>query len=85
MAPITINLIKVNALNPDDLLRVKREFYTRGERFSEWADAHGFSRAMVYSVLNGRTQGRAGQAHLIAVALGLKPTCNTSSPKEPTP
>lgn len=67
-----IKLIKVDTSERDELLRVKNAFYARGERISEWAQAHGFSRAMVYSVLSGRAQGRAGQAHLIAVELGLK-------------
>jgi gp16 family phage-associated protein len=80
---IEINLIKVQDFTPDDLRRAKNAFYARGERISEWALTHGFSTAMVYSVLNGRSQGRHGQAHLIAVALGLKAPPGTGTRKEP--
>jgi len=65
-------LIKVEEINPSELARVKHQFYVRGEGISGWALAHGFSAAMVYSVLNGRCKARRGQAHRIAVALGLK-------------
>lgn len=39
---------------------------------SDWARAHGFEPAVVFALLSGRTHGRRGQAHLAAVALGLK-------------
>ncbi len=37
-----------------------------------WAKAHGFNREEVYAVLNGRSKGRHGRAHRIAVLLGIK-------------
>ena len=82
---IEIKLIKVQDFNSDDLLRTKGAFYARGERISEWALAHGFSKAMVYSVLSGRSRARHGQAHLIAVALGLKAPPVTGTRKELQP
>jgi gp16 family phage-associated protein len=69
-----VELIKVEEINPVSLAHVKHQFYVRGEGISGWALAHGFSAAMVYSVLNGRCKARRGQAHRIAVALGLKET-----------
>lgn len=77
-------MIKVETFDRDELLRIKQAFYARGERISDWAQSHGFSRALVYSVLNGRTQGRAGQAHLIAIALGLKAQPSSTTQSEAT-
>lgn len=51
---------------------VKSGFFDRGEQISDWALSRGFAPALVYSVLSGRTKGYRGQAHAIAVALGLK-------------
>lgn len=47
-------------------------FAARGVCVSEWAKQHGFRRENVYSVLAGRTRGRRGEAHAVAIALGLK-------------
>lgn len=43
-----------------------------GVSVSEWARAHGFQPPVVFAVLSGRTRGRRGQAHRVAVALQLK-------------
>lgn len=51
---------------------VKRRFEARGETITEWAEANGFSREEVYALLNGRTKGKRGRAHRIAVLLGMK-------------
>ncbi|UDF37748.1 UNVERIFIED_ORG: DNA-binding protein [Shinella sp. XGS7] len=72
LAQILVELIKVEDIDAASLARVKHQFYARGEGISGWAEANGFSAAMVYSVLNGRCKARRGQAHRIAVALGLK-------------
>lgn len=58
---------------------VKREaakqwFEEHGVSVADWAAANGFSPNHVYAVLNGRTRGRRGTAHRIAVALGIKAT-----------
>lgn len=57
-------------LTPD---QVKARFHERGETFTDWAKRNGYSRHAVYRVLNGFDKGRYGQAHEIAVKLGLKP------------
>lgn len=51
--------------------QVKEDFISQGVSVSEWARRHRFSRSLVVYVLGG---GRAlrGEAHDIAVALGLK-------------
>jgi gp16 family phage-associated protein len=48
------------------------EFRSTGTTAAEWADAKGFSRALVYAVLRGERKCLRGQSHAIAVALGLK-------------
>lgn len=53
---------------------VRANFEAQGMAVTDWAEANGFKREDVYAVLNGRTKGRRGQAHRIAVALGLKST-----------
>lgn len=51
---------------------VKREFDRKGMSFSTWAKHHGLRPGAVYDVINGRQTGRRGQAHKVAVLLGLK-------------
>ena len=51
---------------------IRRLFRDEGVTLSDWARRHGFSRLAVYSALAGRTQGVRGEAHQVAVALGLK-------------
>lgn len=53
--------------------RAKVWFELNGVSITEWATERGFDRDQVYAVLSGRTKGLRGQAHHIAVALGLKP------------
>ena len=62
----------MDEIDQNRLAQVKSAFFIRGEGISEWAHAHGFSPSLVYGVLSGRAKGRRGQAHLIAVELGLK-------------
>jgi len=68
---------------------IRQAFVDEGLSVTEWADRHGFPRGSVYAVLSGRCQGRRGQAHRIAVALGLKAshtsmlTENVTSPASP--
>jgi gp16 family phage-associated protein len=47
-------------------------FDRAGISISSWARSHGFSRVMVHHVLSGKVKGRRGEAHHIAVALGIK-------------
>lgn len=51
--------------------QARNEFERRGLSVSEWARARGFNRRLVVYVLNGGPAHR-GQAHDIAVALGIK-------------
>jgi gp16 family phage-associated protein len=53
-------------------VQVKQWFEANGLSITDWATARGFKREQVYAVLNGRSAGRRGTAHRIAVALGLK-------------
>lgn len=52
--------------------RAWEEFRSTGSTAADWADANGFSRALVYAVLRGERKCLRGQSHAIAVALGLK-------------
>lgn len=51
---------------------VKESFNQRGVTFADWAKEHNFSYRSVINVMNGANKGRRGEAHRIAVALGLK-------------
>ncbi|RLM25341.1 DNA-binding protein [Brenneria alni] len=52
--------------------QVKNRFQQRGITVTQWARENGYSREAVYRVLNGITKAKYGQAHEIAVKLGLK-------------
>lgn len=57
---------------PKTAEQVKAGFKKAGTTVTEWAVANGFSPNSVYQVLNGFSKGHYGQAHDIAVALGMK-------------
>lgn len=57
---------------PKTAEQVKQGFKNSGTTVTRWADAHGFPPNAVYQVLNGFSKGHYGQAHDIAVALGMK-------------
>lgn len=52
---------------------VKENFRSHGQTFTGWAKANGFSPQRVLRVVNGVDKGNYGEAHKIAVALGIKP------------
>lgn len=52
--------------------QVRAEFIARGETVTEWAKRNGFPVTSVRAVLSGHNEGRYGQSHRIAVALGMK-------------
>lgn len=52
--------------------QVREEFRQGGIVISEWAEKNGFRATTVYSVLHGESQGIRGEAHKVAVTLGLK-------------
>jgi len=51
---------------------VRQELAQRGIAVSEWARQMGYSPGLVHQVLAGRLKCVRGQAHEIAVILGLK-------------
>lgn len=54
---------------PDD---VRADLQRQGVSITQWAIANKFSPGLVYEVLAGRKKCLRGQAHQIAVKLGLK-------------
>lgn len=52
---------------------IKADFRASGVAIKDWALANGFSPASVYILLNSERPATRGEAHRIAVALGLKP------------
>ena len=51
---------------------MKADLQAQGKSIPEWAEAHGFPVRAVRAVLYGHNKGYRGQAHKIAVDLGLK-------------
>ena len=51
---------------------VRAEVQRKGVSISSWALANNFSTNLVFEVLSGRKKCLRGQAHNIAVKLGLK-------------
>jgi gp16 family phage-associated protein len=58
---------------------VRQRFFLRGETVAGWARANSFDQRQVYAVLSGRNKATRGRAHVIAVALGLKPQLDVGS------
>ena len=54
------------------LARVRQRFVDAGVTIRGWAKAQGFHYSTVIDVMNGRRAGHHGEAHRVAVALGLK-------------
>ncbi|WAR43618.1 DNA-binding protein [Methylomonas rapida] len=50
----------------------KQKLIESGVTAAEYARRNGFKYTQVIAVLNGTNKGRYGEAHRIAVALGLK-------------
>ena len=57
-------------MTPDQL---KAQFRASGQTFSQWARDHGYRPQQVLRLINGFDKGHRGQAHEIAVALGIEP------------
>lgn len=62
----------MESISAHDLERAKQHFYATGVSVADWARARGFNLQLTYSVLSGRLRAKRGQAHHIAIALGLK-------------
>ena len=54
---------------PDE---ARAELQRKGISISKWATPNGFSINLVFDVLAGRKKGVRGEAHKVAVKLGLK-------------
>jgi gp16 family phage-associated protein len=52
--------------------QVKKKFEREGKTFKQFADETGLNYRTVIGVVNGVNKGRFGEAHRVAVALGLK-------------
>jgi gp16 family phage-associated protein len=67
----------MNTQNLTTKLRSRAEilelFELEGLTVHAWANTNNFKPANVYAVLAGRCKGRRGEAHRIAIKLGLKP------------
>jgi gp16 family phage-associated protein len=61
--------------------QVRNAFRDHGVCIAEWARERGFNPRQVHDVLLGRAKGRRGEAHRIAMALGLKGTGTGSDPR----
>lgn len=64
----------LRGFSAQDVAQAKARLIAQGKTYAEWADERGYSRRLVYEVLNGRRACRRGESHRIAVALGLKAT-----------
>lgn len=51
---------------------VREDFERRGVTVSQWARDNGFLPAQVQQLLTGKSKGRYGASHRIAVRLGMK-------------
>lgn len=51
---------------------VRKELSRRGITVAEWAKTHHVNPETVRGILLGRIRGRNGEAHKVAVLLGLK-------------
>nr|MCP5016075.1 DNA-binding protein [Ketobacter sp.] len=56
-------------LTPND---IREKFQADGITITQWANENGYKRHAVYRVLGGFDKAHYGQAHEIAVKLGLK-------------
>lgn len=52
--------------------QVRAEFDRTGTSVAEWARTQKVSQSLTYQVIRGEKKGRRGEAHRIAVLLGLK-------------
>lgn len=68
-------------MNKVRTLQEAREWLSsQGITITQWSEDHGFSHPLVREVLAGRKKGLRGQAHNVAIALGLKSGTPTNRP-----
>lgn len=58
--------------------QVRKEFLAHGINVSQWARERKVSRFTVIDLLRGKRAGRRGEAHKVAIMLGLKADPNAS-------
>lgn len=51
---------------------VRQQFNRVGKSVAAWARQHNVNQSLTYQVLNGNKKGLRGEAHRIAVLLGIK-------------
>ena len=51
---------------------VRQRLEDQGKTITDWALENGFTREQVYAFLAGRTKGKRGVAHRVAVAFRVK-------------
>jgi gp16 family phage-associated protein len=66
------SMSKKQALLKTRCLKALDDLHTAGVSVSQWARDNGYSRDVVASVVYGRSACLRGQAHEVAVALGIK-------------
>ena len=64
-----LDMVSLKLKTPQD---IKNEWRYAGITMSDWARKHGFCKATVSQVLNGRNTASRGVGHRIAVQLGIK-------------
>jgi len=52
--------------------QARDNLYAQGISISEWARREGFSKNLVFTILQGRRLCRFGKSHEVAIKLGLK-------------
>lgn len=52
--------------------QVRKQFNRVGLSVAQWSRTHGVSQSLTYQVLRGDKKGVRGEAHRIAVLLGIK-------------
>lgn len=62
-------MTRKTALTPD---QVRQQLRQRGKTLTKWAAERGYDRKAVYRVMSGTDKAYYGNAHRIAVDLGLK-------------
>jgi gp16 family phage-associated protein len=74
MTAARVSPVKHDVREMDEARRKARlAFSERGESLSGWSVSRGFNPNLVHAVLDGKLPCQRGQAHKIAVELGLKP------------
>jgi gp16 family phage-associated protein len=52
--------------------QVRQQFNRVGMSVAQWSRQHHVSQSLTYQVLSGKKKGLRGEAHRIAVLLGIK-------------